>query len=91
MISWSLSPAFCGWKQVKADRPIAVSKIADRQARWQTPRQRQRAQQTSFQISIGREIMPGVLAEMMHPVISSDSEVSWTATFTRSPANCPQD
>ena len=53
----------------------------DHPARWQTPRQRQLAQQSPFQLSVGRETTPGVLAEVMHPVLASDSAISWTATL----------
>jgi hypothetical protein len=59
-----------------------VERFADPgQARWQTPRERHRAGQIPFQISIGKESTPGVLAETMHPVMTSDAEVSWTATL----------
>jgi len=54
----------------------------DHPARWQTPRQRQLAhQQSPFQISIGKETTPGVLAEMMHPALASGSAISWTVTL----------
>jgi hypothetical protein len=66
----------------------AVPVTADQPARWQTPRQRQLAQQSPFQISIGRELTPGVPAQSMHPVVSSDSAISWTATLSRSPPSC---
>jgi hypothetical protein len=49
--------------------------------RWQTPRQRHTAQRSPFQLSIGRETTPGVLAETMQPVITSDSVISWVATL----------
>jgi len=62
---------------------------ADRPAHWQTPRQRQLAQQSPFQISIGREITPGVPAQMMHPMMSSDSAISWTATLEPFAAELP--
>jgi hypothetical protein len=68
---------------------FAVPVTADRPARWQTPRQRQLAQQSSFQISMGREITPGVPAEVMHPVLSSDSAISWTATLQPFAAELP--
>jgi hypothetical protein len=68
---------------------FAVPVMADRPARWQTPRQRQLAQQSSFQISMGREITPGVPAEVMHPVLSSDSAISWTATLQPFAAELP--
>jgi hypothetical protein len=54
---------------------------ADHPARWQTPRQRQLAQQSPFYISIGKETTPGVPAEGMHPTLASDSAISWTATL----------
>jgi hypothetical protein len=49
--------------------------------KWQTPRQRHVAERSPFQISIGRETTPGVPAETMHPVLTSDSAISWTATL----------
>jgi len=61
----------------------------DRPARWQTPRQRQLAQQSSFQIAVGSETTPGVPAETMHPVLSSDSAISWTATLEPFAAELP--
>jgi hypothetical protein len=54
---------------------------ADEPVRWQTPRQRQLAQQAPFQLAVGHERTPGVSAEVMHPVLASDSEISWTATL----------
>jgi len=52
---------------------FVVPTSEDRPARWQTPRQRQLAQQSPFQLLAGREITPGVPAETMHPVLASDS------------------
>ena len=68
---------------------FAVPVTAAQPARWQTPRQRQLAQQSPFQISIGREVTPGVPAPTMHPVLSSDSAVSWTATLQPFAAELP--
>ena len=58
-------------------------------ARWQTPRQRQLAQQSPFQLSVGRETTPGVPAETMQPVLTSDSAISWTATLEPFAAELP--
>ena len=58
-------------------------------ARWQTPRQRQLTQQSPFQLSVGRETMPGVPAETMHSVLASDSAISWTATLHPFAAELP--
>jgi hypothetical protein len=68
---------------------FVVPATADRPARWQTPRQRQQAQKSPFQISVGRETTPGVPAETMHPMMSSDSAVSWTATLHPFAAELP--
>jgi len=57
--------------------------------RWQTPRQRQLAQQSPFQLSVGREITPGVPAEVMRPMLTSDSTISWTATLEPVAAELP--
>lgn len=46
-----------------------------------TPRQRHQAEQTPFQISIGRETTPGAPAAVMQPVLASDSDIAWTATL----------
>jgi hypothetical protein len=58
-------------------------------ARWQTPRQRQLAQQSPFQLSVGRETTPGVSAETMQPMLTSDSAISWTATLEPFAAELP--
>ena len=68
---------------------FAVPVTAEQPARWQTPRQRQQAQQSPFQIAIGRELTPGVPAPTMHPVLSSDSAISWTATLEPFAAELP--
>ena len=49
--------------------------------RWQTPRQRHTAEQSPFQVSIGRESIPGVRAQTMQPMLTSDSAISWVATL----------
>ncbi len=58
-------------------------------ARWQTPRQRQLAHQSPFQLSVGRDTTPGVPAETMQPVLTSDSAISWTATLEPFAAELP--
>jgi hypothetical protein len=49
--------------------------------RWETPRQRHQAEQSPFQISVGRETTPGVPTAAMQPLLASDSAISWTATL----------
>jgi hypothetical protein len=51
------------------------------QPRWETPRQRHQAEQSPFQLSIGKETTPGVPAAEMQPVLASDSAIAWTATL----------
>ena len=70
---------------------FVVPATEDRPARWQTPRQRQLAQQSPFQLLVGQEIIPGVPAEMMHPVLASDSAISWAATLHPFAAELPGD
>jgi hypothetical protein len=48
---------------------------------WESAAGRRRAQQRPFVISMGREIVPGVPAPSMSPVLRSDSVIAWTATF----------
>jgi hypothetical protein len=59
---------------------VVLHPAAGEPVRWQTPRERHLAQQTPFQLAVGREITPGVSAEVLHPVLESDSEISWSAT-----------
>ena len=70
---------------------FVVPATEDRPARWQTPHQRQLAQQSPFRLLTGREITPGVPAETMHPVLASDSAISWTATLHPFAAELPGD
>jgi hypothetical protein len=49
--------------------------------RWQTPGSRHAEEAASFAISVGRERVRGVLAERVHPVVSSPTSKSWVATL----------
>jgi hypothetical protein len=57
--------------------------------RWQTPRQRAAAQQAPFSIGIGKEETPGVPAERMNAVTTSDTSYSWRTTFEPFRAELP--
>lgn len=60
---------------------FVVPPTAQDPPRWETPRQRHAAERSPFQLSIGRETTPGVPAETMQPMITSDSAIAWTATL----------
>jgi hypothetical protein len=49
--------------------------------RWQTAAQRSAAQASSFQLAMGREIVPGTPAPTMHTVMASQTSHSWVATL----------
>lgn len=49
--------------------------------RWQTPAQRRTAQASSFQVAIGRELVPGTHAPAMRTVMESPTSHSWAATL----------
>jgi len=50
-------------------------------ARWQTPRERNLAQQQRIQWAVGRETTPGVPADTMHQFLDSETTVNWVATL----------
>jgi hypothetical protein len=68
---------------------VVVHPAAGELVRWQTPRERHLAQQAPFQLAVGREITPGLPAEILHPMLESDSEISWTATLQPFAAELP--
>jgi hypothetical protein len=49
--------------------------------RWQTPHARHLAEQGRFQLAMGREMTPGVLAETMSTFIDSETSICWVATL----------
>jgi hypothetical protein len=65
------------------------SATADRPVRWQNPSPTSTRPAAPFQMSMGRETTLGVPAKTMHPMMSSDSAISWTATFEPFAAELP--
>jgi len=57
---------------------------------WQTAHQRSIAKGKTFGISVGLESVPGVPATSMHPVMASESEISWAATLEPFAAEFPE-
>lgn len=49
--------------------------------RWQTAVARHTAEQTQFQLAVGREDAPGMPARTMHTAGSSETTISWVATL----------
>lgn len=49
--------------------------------RWQTAAQRSAASKTPFQLSVGREITPGIPPPVMSAMASSETTISWVATL----------
>ncbi len=60
---------------------LAPGSEAAAKVRWQTPAQRGAAQRGPFSLYVGQEETPGVAATQMDMVMSSDTTISWEATF----------
>lgn len=48
---------------------------------WQTPRERNAIMGRTFSVAVGVEPSPGVPATTMHPILASQSQISWAATL----------
>lgn len=64
----------------------------DERPGWQTSRERSAVMGKTFAVAVGVEASPGVPASTMHPVLASESQISWVATldpFSRElPSEC---